>query len=77
MFNSLRPYGLFRSCNSPGQNSRVGSPSLLEGIFPTQEWKPGLLHCRGILYQLSHNNFSLFLENQIYHDHSKDIKGKN
>jgi len=61
----------------PGQNSGVGSLSLLQGIFPTQGWKPGLLHCRRILYQLSHNNFSLFLENQIYHDHSKDIKGKN
>ena len=24
------------------------------GIFPTQGWKPGLLHCRWILYQLSH-----------------------
>jgi len=24
------------------------------GIFPTQGSKPGLLHCREILYQLSH-----------------------
>ena len=24
------------------------------GIFPTQGWKPNLLHCRWILYQLSH-----------------------
>ena len=24
------------------------------GIFPTQGWNPGLLHCRQILYQLSH-----------------------
>ena len=40
--------------NSPGQNTGVGSFSLLQGIFPTQGWNPGLLHCRWILYQLSH-----------------------
>ena len=40
--------------NSPGQNAGVGSLSLLQGIFPTQELNPGLLHCRQILYQLSH-----------------------
>jgi len=32
----------------------VGSHSLLQRIFPTQGWNPGLLHCRQILYQLSH-----------------------
>ena len=42
------------SWNSPGQNTGVGSRSLLQGIFPTQGWNPGLLHCRWILYQLSH-----------------------
>ena len=40
--------------NSPGQNSSVGSHSLLQGIFPTQGSNPGLPHCRQILYQLSH-----------------------
>ena len=30
----------------------VGSPSLLQGIIPTQELNRGLLHCRQILYQL-------------------------
>ena len=25
----------------------VGSLSLLQGIFPTQGWNPGLLHCGG------------------------------
>ena len=39
--------------DSPAQNTRVGSPSLLQGIFPTQGWNPGLPHCR-ILYQLSY-----------------------
>ena len=32
----------------------VGSLSLLQGIFPTQESNRGLLHCRQILYQLSY-----------------------
>ena len=40
--------------NSPGQNTGVGSLSLLQGSFPTQGWNLGLLHCRQILYQLSH-----------------------
>ena len=38
----------------PGQNTGVGSLSLLQEIFSTQELNPGLLHCRWILYQLSH-----------------------
>ena len=54
MFNSLQPHGLYRPWNSPGQNTRVGSLSLLQGIFPTQGWNPGLPLRRGILYQLSH-----------------------
>ena len=32
----------------------VGSLSLLQGIFPIQGLKPGILHCRWILYQLTH-----------------------
>ena len=50
---TLRPHGLYSPWNSPGQNTRVGSLSLLQGIFPTQELNQGLLHCRQILYQLS------------------------
>ena len=40
--------------NSPGQNTGVGSLSLLQGIFSTQGSNPGLQHCRQILYQLRH-----------------------
>ena len=47
-------YGLYSSWNSLGQNTRVGSLSLLQGIFPTQGSNPGLSHCRWILYHLSH-----------------------
>ena len=38
----------------PGQNTGVGSLSLLQGIFSTQGSNPGLPHHRQILYQLSH-----------------------
>ena len=40
--------------NSPDQNTRVSSLSLLQGIFPILGLNPGLPHCRRILYQLSH-----------------------
>ena len=52
--DSLQPHDLHSPWNSPGQNTGVGSLSLLQGIFPTQGLNPGLLHCRQILYQLSH-----------------------
>ena len=51
---TLRPHGLYSSGNSPGQNTEVGSLSLLQGVFPTQGSNPGLPHCRWILHQLSH-----------------------
>ena len=52
--NSLRPHRLYSPWNSPGQNTGVGSHSLLLGIFPTQGLNPGLPRCRWILHQLSH-----------------------
>ena len=39
---------------SLGQNTGVGSLSLLQGIFSTQESNWGLLQCRQILYQLGY-----------------------
>ena len=54
LFDSLGPHGLYSPWNSPGQNTVVGSRSLLQGIFLTQGLNPGLPHCRWILYQLSH-----------------------
>ena len=38
--------------DSPGRNT--GCHALLQVIFPTQGSNPGLLHCRQILYWLSH-----------------------
>ena len=37
----------------PGKNG-MGCHALLQGIFPTQGLNPGFLHCRWILYHLSH-----------------------
>ena len=62
MSYSLWPHGLFSPWNSPGQNTGVGSLSLLQGIFLTQGSNPGLLHCRQILYQLSHKGSPRILE---------------
>ena len=58
--DSLRPQGL--SWSSPGQNTGVGSLSLLERIFTTQVSNPGLLHCRWILYRLSQQESPRILE---------------
>ena len=40
--------------DSPGKDTGVGCPALLQGIFPTQGSNPGLPHCRRILSLLSH-----------------------
>ena len=54
MSDSLRLHGLHSPWNSSGQNIGVGSLSLLQQIFKTQQSNRGLLHCRRILYQLSY-----------------------
>ena len=60
--DTLQPHGLYCPWNSPGQIPGVGSLSLLQGIFPTQGSNPGLLHCRWVLYQLSHKGTPRILE---------------
>ena len=40
--------------DSLGRNTGVGCHALLQGSLPTQGANPGLLHCRQILYCLSH-----------------------
>ena len=62
MSNSLWPHGLYSPWNPPGQNTGVGSRSLLQGIFPTQGSNPGLWHCRRILYQLNHQGSPIFIQ---------------
>ena len=62
--------------DSPGKNIGVGCHSLLQGIFPTQVLKPGILPCRQIIFHLSHQGslcnfiwnkeiFSTYLENLL------------
>ena len=62
-WKSLSPVWL---CD-PGQNTGVGSYSLLQGIFPTQGSNLGLQHCKRILYQLSHQGSTRILERVAYH----------
>ena len=45
--------------DSPGKNTGVGCHALFQGIFPTQGSNPGILHCRWILYCLSHQGSPL------------------
>ena len=59
MSSSLWPHGLYparflHQWDSPGKNTGVGRHSLLQGIFSIQGSNPYLLHCRWILYHLSH-----------------------
>ena len=52
--HGLQPIRLLCSWDFPGKTTGVDCPFLLQGIFPTQGLKLGLLHCRQILYQLNH-----------------------
>ena len=52
--------------DSPGKNTGVGCHALLQGIFPTQGSNSGLLHCRWILYKLSHKGSPRVLEWVVY-----------
>ena len=78
--DSLRPHRLWLSrrlysWGSLGKNTGVGCHALLQGIFPTQGLNPGLLHCRQILYSLSHQGSPLkciktsnhYVVNKNYH----------
>ena len=60
-FSSFISPGIL-SWNSPGQNTRVGSLSLFQGIFLTQGLNLGLSHRKWILYQLSHKGSPKILE---------------
>ena len=59
MSDSVQPHGrhptsLLCPWDSPGKNTGMGCQFLLQGIFPTQGSNLGLLHCRQMLYCLSH-----------------------
>ena len=57
--DSFQPHGLSHTrllCpwDSPDRNTGVGCLFLLQGIVPVQGSEPGSLHCRQIVYHLSH-----------------------
>ena len=54
--------------DSPGKTTGVGCHALLQGIFLTKDHglNPGLLHCRWILYCLSHQGSPRILEWVVY-----------
>ena len=56
--SSLGPHGVYSPWYSPGQNTGVGSLSLLQGIIPTQGSNRDLLYWRWIIYQLSYQGSS-------------------
>ena len=68
--NSLWPHAQSSSVHgdSPGKNTGAGGHFLLQGIFLTQGSNPGLLHCRQILYCLSHQESPVLWYN--YHFNS-------
>ena len=81
MSDSLWPHGqqptrLLCAWGSPGKSTRVGSHSLLQKIFPTQGSNLDLLHCRCILYHLSHQGSPLAHSrlNQFYPPYSDKSK---
>ena len=62
--------------DSPGKNTGVGCHALLQGIFPTQGSSPALLHCRQILYCLSHQGSLTFKQRDWKKQRSETKIGK-
>ena len=69
----------YSPCNSPFQNTGVGSlpTQYWTGFFPTQGLNSGLLHCRQILYQLSHKGNPRILEWVAYPFSSRSSRPRN
>ena len=63
--HGLQPTRLLRPWDFPGNSTGVGCHFLLQGIFPTQGSNPGLLHCRQMLYPLSHQGSLQYKTNQM------------
>ena len=60
--HGLQPTRLLCPWDSPDKSTGVACHSLLQGIFLTQGLNLGLLHCRQILYGLSHQGSPTDLE---------------
>ena len=69
--------------NSLGQNTGVGSLSLLQGIYPIKRSNRGFPNCGRILYQLSHkgslwpvqNNYQLRISTKKQFSSMMTLKG--
>ena len=61
----------------PGKDTGVGCHFLLQEIFPTQGSNSGFLHCRQILYQLSHKGRPRILEWVAYPFSSRSSRTRN
>ena len=77
LLSRVRLFAIPWPWNSPGQDTRVGSCSLLQGIFPTQGSNPGLPHCRWILHQLRHKGSPRILEWVAYPFSSRSSRSRN
>jgi len=60
--DSLQTHGLYSPWNSSGQNTEVGSLSLLQGSSQPRDQTQVYVYCRQIVYQLSHKGSSRILE---------------
>ena len=63
--------------NSPGQNTKAGSLSILRGILTTQVSNLGLPHCRQVLDQLGHQESPRILEWVAYPFSSRSSQPRN
>ena len=52
--HGLQPTRLLCPQDSQGENTGLGSHSLLQGVFQTQGLNSGLLPCRQVIYRLSY-----------------------
>ena len=53
--------------DSAGKNTGLGYHALLQGIYPILTLNPGLLHCRWILYCLSHRGSPYQIRTVLQH----------
>ena len=59
-------HSVVSDCLQPHGPHRVGCHAFLQGIFPTQGLNPDLLHCRQILYHLSHQGNPILSDFKIW-----------
>ena len=72
--NPMAPARLLCQWDFPGKNTGVGCHFLLEGIFPIQGSNPGLLHCRQIIFHLSHQRSPTFSQGSPSPSHSLHLQ---